>query len=548
MKIDPDAGKLATARQKVDVARLIEAYYSDSPDISVPEHRVTFGTSGHRGSSLKRSFNEKHIWAISQSICEYRMAHNIQGPLFMGMDTHALSLPAFKSVIEVMAANQVEVFVSEGDEFTPSPVISHAILKHNRDRKDRFADGIVITPSHNPPDEGGIKYDPPNGGGASSATTDWIEKRANQLLENQNGGIKRLIFERAIQASCVHRHNYLHPYIDELSQVIDLSMISESRLSFGVDPLGGAGVHYWGPIAEKYNLNLTIVNDAIDPTFSFMSVDWDGRIRMDPSSPYAMQHLVKLKERFSIIVACDTDHDRHGVIAKSVGLLPANHFLSASLFYLLSHRSLWKSRAGIGKTVVTTQILDRVAKKFHRNLVEFPVGFKWFAQGLFDQSLVFAGEQSAGATFSRMDGSTWTTDKDGIVMALLAAEMTARLEKDPGDLYREMTREFGDPFGGSIEAVASRSQKNLLKSITSSQIRKKEIANELIRSILTRAPGNDAPIGGIKVTIPSGWFVIRPSGTEDIIKIYAESFKSNDHLQLILHEAEALVDEILGKR
>jgi len=546
MKINPSAGQSPTSSQLVNVPNLIQAYYDQKPDPKIPEQRVTFGTSGHRGSSFKTAFNEVHILAIAQAICEYRAAQSINGPLFLGFDTHALSQPAYKSVMEVLAANQVQVMIAIGDEYTPTPVVSHAILKYNHGRSKGLADGIVITPSHNPPDEGGIKYDPPNGGGADTSVTAWIEKRSNELIEGRLAAVKRISFEKAVRASATHRYDFMNSYIDDLNQVIDMDLLRDSKINLGIHPLGGAGVHYWGPIAKRYQLNLTIIDQTIDPTFRFMTIDWDGRIRMDPSSPYAMRKLVALKDRFEVAAGCDTDHDRHGIVTKSCGLLPPNHYLSAAIFYLFQHRPKWSQNAAIGKTVVSSQMIDRVAAKLKRKLYETPVGFKWFVNGLFDGSLAFAGEQSAGAVFARLNGTVWTTDKDGIIMALLAAEMTARLGKDPGLIYRDLTNEFGDPASGSIEAPATRSQKEILKNISSSQVRFKELAGEKIEEILTLAPGNHAPIGGIKVISKHGWFAARPSGTEDITKIYAESFLGKEHLQRILEEAQALVNDLIG--
>ena len=547
MKINSSAGQLPTAAQLIDVNHLIHAYFDHIPDPKIVEQRVSFGTSGHRGSSLKTAFNEWHILAIVQAICEYRSTHSIQGPLFLGLDTHALSKPAFQSTMEVLAANHVEVMIAKGDEYTPTPVVSHAILQYNHGRKIGCADGIVITPSHNPPDEGGIKYDPPNGGGADTVVTSWIEKRANELIEGRLAGVNRILFEKAIRSNTTHRHDFLNAYISDLNQVIDMDLLRESQISFGIDPLGGAGVHYWGPIAQRYGLNLTVVDQTIDPTFRFMTIDWDGRIRMDPSSPYAMRKLVGLKDRFEVAAGCDTDHDRHGIVAKSSGLMPPNHFLTAAIFYLFQHRLEWRKIAMVGKTVVSSQMIDRVTAKLKRKLFEVPVGFKWFVNGLFDGTLAFAGEQSAGAVFSRKDGSVWTTDKDGIIMALLAAEMTAKLGKDPGLVYRDLTKELGNPAGGSIEAPATRAQKELLKNISPSQIHFKELAGEKIDEIQTHAPGNHAPIGGIKVIAKNGWFAARPSGTEDITKIYGESFLGETHLQRILEEAQSLVNDQLGK-
>jgi phosphoglucomutase len=546
MKIHPMAGQPAPASLLVDITKLIEAYYDQIPDPGIPEQRVTFGTSGHRGSSLNAAFNERHILAIVQAISEYRKSESIDGPLFLGIDTHALSQPAFKSTLQVLAANHVDVMIAKHDEYTPTPVISHAILRYNRARKKGFADGIVITPSHNPPDEGGIKYDPPHGGGAQPSVTAWIEKRANELIENNMDAVQSIEFEAAMRASTTHRHDYMNAYINDLAQVIDMDLLRESQISFGIDPLGGAGVHYWEPIAHRYKLNLTLVDQTIDPTFRFMSIDWDGRIRMDPSSPYAMRKLVALKDRFEVAAGCDTDHDRHGIVARSTGLMPPNHYLSAAIFYLFQHRPMWRQDAAVGKTVVSSQMIDRVVCKLRKKLFEVPVGFKYFVEGLFDGSISFAGEQSAGAVFARFDGSVWTTDKDGMIMALLAAEMTARLGKDPGLVYRELTNEFGSPAARTIESKATRAQKETLKNILLSQINFKELAGEQIVAIQTRAPGNDAPIGGIKVITQNGWFAARPSGTEDIMKIYAESFQGEAHLQRILEEAQSFVNDLIG--
>ncbi|MBF8262871.1 MAG: hypothetical protein HW387_536 [Parachlamydiales bacterium] len=544
MKRHPQAGKPATKDQIIDVSRMVAAYYEQIPDPAVPEQRVIFGTSGHRGSSFHTAFNERHICAIVQAICEYRQSQGIGGPLFMGLDTHALSMPAYMSAIEVLAANGVSVILAENDEYTPTPVISHAILTHNRGRQV-LADGIVITPSHNPPDEGGIKYDPPHGGGAETAVTGWIEERANELMGSDWGKVRRLAYETAKHA--MSRIDFIRPYVEDLGHLIDMEILRQTQISIGIDPLGGAGVHYWEPIARRYGLNLTVVNQTIDPTFRFMSVDWDGKIRMDPSSSYAMQSLIGLKDRFAIAAACDTDHDRHGIVTKSAGLLPPNHYLCAAIDYLFQHRPQWKKSSAIGKTVVSSQMIDRVAAKLNRKIYEVPVGFKWFVPGLFDGSLAFAGEQSAGATLARMDGSVWTTDKDGIAMALLAAEMTARCKKDPGEIFRQLTSELGCAFSGSIEAKASKRQKEILKKLSPALIVDSELAGEKIESILTHAPGNGAPIGGVKVIAKNGWFAARPSGTEDIYKIYAESFVGKDHLQRILDEAQSVVSTALGK-
>jgi phosphoglucomutase len=530
----------------VNVPRLVTAYYAETPDPAVPEQRVSFGTSGHRGSAFDKAFNERHIIAISQAICLYRAQNNINGPLFLGMDTHALSEPALASALEVLAANSVEVMIAEADEYTPTPAISHAILTYNRGRAAGLADGIVITPSHNPPRDGGFKYNPPNGGPADSGVTGWIEAKANEFLENGLVGVNRIPFERALRASTTHRHNYLDAYARDLGNMIDMDAIRGAKISLGVDPLGGAGVHYWAPIAERYGLNLTVVNDAVDPTFRFMSVDWDGQIRMDPSSPYAMQPLIGLKDRFEIAFACDTDHDRHGIVTRSAGLLPPNHYLAAAIFYLFQHRARWREQAAVGKTVVSSQMIDRVAAKLGRKLYEVPVGFKWFVDGLLDGSLGFVGEESAGASFVRMDGSVWTTDKDGMVPALLAAEITARMDRDPGEIYRELTREFGDPVYDRVEAPASIEQKEMLKRLSPQQVRSTDLAGEKILDVLTRAPGNGASIGGLKVTAASGWFAARPSGTENIYKIYAESFRGEGHLRNILEEAQAMVNNTLA--
>jgi phosphoglucomutase len=547
MKISPLAGKPAEASMLVDIPKLITAYYTEVPDASVPEQRVAFGTSGHRGSSFNKAFNEAHILAISQAICLYRAEKKIDGPLFMGMDTHALSVSALASALEVLAANGVEVMLAENDEYTPTPTISHAILTYNNGRKTGLADGIVITPSHNPPHDGGFKYNPPHGGPAESTITSWIQGKANEFLENRLSGVKRISYEKALRASTTHRHDYLTAYVSDLVNVIDMDVIRTANINLGVDPLGGAGVHYWGPIAERYGLDLTVVNESVDPTFRFMTFDWDGQIRMDPSSPYAMERLIELKDRFEIAFACDTDHDRHGIVTKSAGLLPPNHYLAAAVFYLFQHRKHWHQGSAVGKTLVSSLMIDRVATKLGRKLYEVPVGFKWFVDGLLDGSLGFGGEESAGASFARLDGSVWTTDKDGIILALLAAEITAKMGKDPGELYRELTSEFGDPLYDRIEAPASPEQKLILSKLSAHQIQCTELAGEKIQSILTNAPGDGAPIGGVKVVAQSGWFAARPSGTEDIYKIYTESFRGADHLHRIQAEAQKMVDDALAK-
>jgi phosphoglucomutase len=547
MSLNPLAGKPAPRDILVNVPRLITAYYTETPDPSVASQRVAFGTSGHRGSAFDRAFNEWHILAITQGICEYRKKQGTDGPLFLVMDTHALSVPALASALEVLTANGVDVMLAEKDEYTPTPTLSHAILTYNRGRKSGLADGIVITPSHNPPDSGGFKYNPTNGGPADTAVTGWIEARANELLEQGLRDVKRVPYEQALKAATTHRYDYINTYIADLGTVIDMEAIRGSKVRLGVDPLGGAGVHYWAPIAEHYGLNLTVVSDVVDPTFSFMTVDWDGRIRMDPSSPSAMQRLIGLKDRFDIAFACDTDHDRHGVVARSTGLLPPNHYLAVAAFYLFQNRPNWGKQVAIGKTLVSSQMIDRVAAKVGRRLYEVPVGFKWFVDGLIDGSLGFVGEESAGATFLRRDGSVWTTDKDGLIPALLAAEITARVGKDPGEVYNDLTREFGESFADRVDARATPAEKKLLSKLSPQQVKSKQLAGETIQAILTRAPGNDAPIGGLKVIAEKGWFAARPSGTEDIYKIYAESFRDANHLKLLIEEAQKIVSAALAQ-
>jgi phosphoglucomutase len=546
MNVSPLAGKPPAPESLVDVPRLVTAYYADVPDPSVQAQRVAFGTSGHRGSSFDKAFNEWHILAISQAICRYRTEHQIDGPLFLGMDTHALSVPALASALEVLAANGVDVMLAERDAYTPTPVISHAILTYNRGRQSGLADGIVITPSHNPPHDGGFKYNPPNGGPADSDVTDWIGARANEFLTAGLRGVRRTPYEKALRAGTTHRHDYQAAYIGDLGHVIDMDAIRGTTIRLGVDPLGGAGVHYWAPIAERYGLNLTVVNDVVDPTFRFMTVDWDGQIRMDPSSPYAMQRLIDIKDRFDVAWACDTDHDRHGIVTRSAGLLPPNHYLSVAISYLLQHRPQWRQDAAIGKTMVSSQMIDRVTAKLGRTLYEVPVGFKWFVNGLLDGSLGFGGEESAGASFARLDGTVWTTDKDGIVPALLAAEIAARLGRDPGEIYHDLTREFGEPAYDRVEAPATPDQRALLAKLSPQQVTLTELAGETIQSVLTRAPGNGAPLGGVKVIARNGWFAARPSGTEEIYKIYAESFRGADHLRRILEEAQTIVTKTLA--
>ncbi|HEY4989514.1 MAG TPA: phosphoglucomutase (alpha-D-glucose-1,6-bisphosphate-dependent), partial [Opitutaceae bacterium] len=541
-KTSPLAGKPADPANLVDVPRLVTAFYTEEPDPSVPSQRVAFGTSGHRGSSFNRSFNEAHILAITQAICLYRKGHAIDGPLFIGIDTHALSIPASCAALEVLAANGVEVMVANGDEFTPTPVISHAILTYNREREKGLADGIVITPSHNPPQDGGFKYNPPNGGPADTSVTGWIEKKANEFLESSLGGVRRIPLNQALRAPTTHRHDYVSAYVADLGSVVDMAVIRGANLRTGVDPLGGAGVHYWGRIAERYRLNLTVVSEVVDPTFSFMTCDWDGQIRMDPSSAYAMQRLIGMKDRFDLSFACDTDHDRHGIVTRSAGLLPPNHYLSVAIAYLFQNRPAWPEAAAVGKTVVSSQLIDRVARKVGRKLMEVPVGFKWFVQGLLDSSVCFGGEESAGASFSRLNGRVWTTDKDGFIPCLLAAEITSRMGRDPGEIYRDLTQELGNPSYDRVEAPASRAEKAMLAKLSPDQVKASELAGEKIEALQTRAPGNNAPIGGLKVITKNGWFAARPSGTEDIYKIYAESFTSAEHLQRVLKEAQAVVD------
>jgi phosphoglucomutase len=547
MNVSPLAGKPAPAALLVNVAKLVSAYYTDLPEARVPGQRVAFGTSGHRGCAFEKSFNEWHVVAITEAICRYRKQQGIDGPLFLGMDTHALSVPAAASALEVLAANGVQVMIAENSEYTPTPAISHAILTYNRGRTSGLADGIVITPSHNPPDSGGFKYNPPNGGPADLSVTAWIEARANELLKNGLHGVKRIPYEKALRASSTHRHNYLDAYVSDLGNVIDMDAIRDANIRLGVDPLGGAGVHYWARIAERYGLNLTVVNEAVDPTFRFMTLDWDGRIRMDPSSPYAMGSLIDLKDRFDIAFACDTDHDRHGIVTPSAGLLPPNHYLCVAIFYLFQHRPKWSTSAAVGKTVVSSQMIDRVTEKLGRQLYEVPVGFKWFIDGLLDGSLGFGGEESAGASFLRRDGTVWTTDKDGIIAALLSAEITARMGRDPGEIYRELAGEFGEPVYQRLEAPATPQQKALLSTLSPQQVRATDLAGEKIQSILSHAPGNGAPLGGVKVIAENGWFAARPSGTEDIYKIYVESFRGADHLHRIAQEAQAIVDATLTR-
>jgi phosphoglucomutase len=545
-RVSPLAGEPASAAQLIDIHQLVAAYYAERPDPTVAAQRVAFGTSGHRGSAFDVSFNEWHVLAITQAICDQRRSVGINGPLFMGIDTHALSAPACASALEVLAANGVDVMLAAHDDCTPTPAVSHAIVSHNRLTGGSRADGIVMTPSHNPPRDGGFKYNPVHGGPAGDEVTRPIQEAANGYLERSLQGVRRMPHAKSLKATTTHRHDFRAHYVADLDQVIDLDAIRHARLRIGVDPMGGAGVHYWAAIAERWRLDLTVVNDVVDPTFRFMPLDWDGQIRMDPSSPYAMQRLIALKGQFDIAFACDTDHDRHGIVTPTQGLLPPNHYLCVAIDYLLGHRARWGAQAAIGKTVVSTQLIDRLAARRGRRVFEVPVGFKWFAPGLLDGSLDFAGEESAGASFLRRDGSAWTTDKDGITAGLLAAEITAVTGRDPGALYADLAAQLGSPVARLIEAAATPAQKQRLATLSPRQLTFTELAGERIESILTRAPGNDAGIGGIKVTTAGGWFAARPSGTEAIYKIYAESFCGADHLKTLLHEAQAMVDAAIG--
>ncbi|MGJ7531636.1 MULTISPECIES: phosphoglucomutase (alpha-D-glucose-1,6-bisphosphate-dependent) [unclassified Variovorax] len=544
---NPLAGKPAPLELLVNVPRLISAYYTGRPDPSVASQRVAFGTSGHRGSSFDDAFNEWHVLAISQAICDYRKQKGIDGPLFLGIDTHALSTPAFSSAVEVLAANGVELMISKNDEYTPTPAVSHAILVYNRGRTSGLADGIVITPSHNPPESGGFKYNPPNGGPAGTDITSAVEAAANKMLANKLEGVKRMPLPQALRASTTHRHDYLNTYVEDLAQVLDMDAIRDVNLDLGVDPLGGAGVRYWPAIAERYKLTrLNVLSQEVDPTFRFMSLDWDGRIRMDPSSPDAMHKLIELKDRFGIAFACDTDHDRHGIVSGSTGLMQPNSYLAVMIDYLYTHRPQWPAQAAVGKTVVSSQMIDRVTARLGRRLYEVPVGFKWFVDGLVDASLAFGGEESAGATFLRKDGSVWTTDKDGLVPALLSAEIAARTGRDPGERYAELTQALGQPVSDRVDAAATVEQKKRLSSLSPEQIRSTELAGDKIVNVLSHAPGNGAAIGGVKVVTDNGWFAARPSGTENIYKIYGESFKGKEHLARILEEAQQVVDGALS--
>lgn len=530
------------------MSRLVTAYFAAVPDPAIPTQRVSFGTSGHRGSAFDCAFNEAHILAIAQAICLCRHRAGIDGPLFVGMDTHALSEPAFATALEVFAANGIETMIDAVGGYTPTPVISHAILTYNKGRRAGLADGVIISPSHNPPEDGGFKYNPTNGGPADIDITGWIEKTANDLLVRKLDGVRRIPLARARKASCVHAYDYVAPYVSDLANVVDMENIRASGVRIGIDPLGGAAVDYWAPVIERYKIVATVVNDTVDPTFRFMPVDWDGKIRMDCSSPYAMERLVGLRKKFDIAFANDTDADRHGIVCPSGGLMNPNHYLTAAIFYLYGSRPSWRADSAVGKTVVSSGMIDRVAKRLGRDLVEVPVGFKWFSAGLIDGSLGFGGEESAGASFLRRDGSVWTTDKDGLVMGLLAAEMTVRLGKDPSRIYGNITRDLGISFYERIDAPASSVQKAVLKNLSPERVESTELAGEPIETMLTRAPGNDQPIGGIKVVAKSGWFAVRTSGTEDVYKIYAESFRSQDHLQRIQREAQALIDGLVDKQ
>ena len=528
----------------INVPRLVAAYYAERPDPAIRDQRVAFGTSGHRGSSLKVAFNELHILATTQAICDYRRAQSIDGPLFLGIDTHALSEPAFVSAMEVLAANGVEVMIDKDRGYTPTPVISHAILTHNAARRGGTADGIVITPSHNPPEDGGFKYNPPHGGPSDTAATKTIENAANELMQDPSK-IRRIAFAKALAASTTHRHDYIDAYVSDLGNVVDLEVVRASGLRIGVDPMGGAGVAYWNVIAERYGLQIEVVNESVDPTFRFMTLDWDGRIRMDCSSPFAMAGLIAMRERFDVAFGNDTDNDRHGIVTRSAGLLNPNHYLAVAISYLFANRPQWNPDAAVGKTVVSSSLIDRVTKHLGRRLHEVPVGFKWFVDGLLAGTLGFGGEESAGASFLRRDGTVWTTDKDGLIMGLLAAEMTARTGRDPGELYRDLAAQHGTPYYARTDAAATPEEKALLGKLSPEQVQASELAGDSIEAILTNAPGDGNPIGGLKVTTRNGWFAARPSGTENIYKIYAESFVSEEHLQRIQREAQALVSEVL---
>ena len=545
MSIHPRAGKTASKKQLVNIPQLITNYFKQQPNPLNREQRVSFGTSGHRGSSLINSFNEHHILAITQAICNYREKRGITGPVFMGIDSHALSTPAQITALEVLAANHVVTMISTNDEYTPTPAVSHAIIEYNKERKTGLADGIIITPSHNPPEDGGLKYNMTNGGPAEGSVTAWIESRANEILQNNLREVKKITISKALNASTTKRYDYLDTYTSDLKQVIDTNLLRESGIKMGVDPLGGAGVKYWERIADRYNLNLTVVDDSVNHTFSFMSLDWDGKIRMDPSSKYAMQRLIQLKDKFPVAFACDTDHDRHGIVTQSSGLMQPNHFLAVAIDYLFQNRTKWAATKSIGKTLVSSKMIDHVAKKLGRKLIEVPVGFKWFVDGLYDGSLGFGGEESAGASFLNMQGGVWSTDKDGITAALLAGEITAKTGKDPAQIYKEFTNQFGEPVYDRIDAPATPDQKDKLKKLSPGQITSSELAGEKITKILTNAPGNGAAIGGLKVETTYCWVAAGPSGTENIYKIYAESFKGEEHLKQLQEEAQKVVNDAI---
>jgi phosphoglucomutase len=545
--VSPLAGKPTNPSMLVNVSRLVTAYFTGKPDLAIASQRVAFGTSGHRGSAFDNAFNESHILAISQAICHHRNRSGVTGPLFVGIDTHALSEPAVATALEVFAANDVDVMIDEHGGYTPTPVISHAILTYNKTRETGLADGIVITPSHNPPQDGGFKYNPPNGGPADTAITGWIERTANALLENNLDGLRRVPYGRARKSPRIYSHDYIDPYVTDLANVVDMEAIRASGVTIGIDPLGGASIHFWQPIIERYGLAATVVNDAVDPTFRFMTVDWDGKIRMDCSSPYAMTRLIALRDKFDVAFANDTDADRHGIVTRSNGLMNPNHYLAVAISYLYGNRPNWSSDCAVGKTIVSSSIIDRVAAKMGRKLVEVPVGFKWFVDGLIGGSLGFAGEESAGASFLRKDGSVWTTDKDGLILGLLAAEITAKTKRDPGEAYDRLTGELGVPFYERIDAPATAEQRKLLTALSPEQLEMTELAGEAITTTLTAAPGNGVPFGGIKVIAESGWFAARPSGTEDIYKIYAESFRSEVHLQRIQQEAKDALARVFKK-
>jgi phosphoglucomutase len=546
-EIHPLAGQTVPPSMLADIPRLVTAYFVGKPDPKVAAQRVAFGTSGHRGSALNNAFNEAHILAISQAVCDHRRDKNLTGPLFVGIDTHALAEPALASALEVFAANGVEVMIDADDGYTPTPAISHAILTHNKGRSDGLADGVVITPSHNPPEDGGFKYNPPSGGPADTDITAVIERAANRYLEDGLNGVKRIPYERARKAACVHRHDYITPYVADLANVLDMEAIRAAGMRIGIDPLGGAAVRYWRPIIERYGLTAAIVSEDVDPTFRFMTLDWDGKIRMDCSSPYAMARLIGMRENFDVAFANDTDADRHGIVTRSNGLMNPNHFLAAAIAYLFEHRPQWGKDSAVGKTIVSSAIIDRVANKLGRRLVETPVGFKWFVEGLIGGSFGFAGEESAGASFLRRDGSVWTTDKDGIILGLLAAEMTARTGRDPSQLFDQLTSELGVPFYERIDAPATPQQKNLLKALTAEKLAMKELAGEPVRAALSAAPGNNQSFGGIKVVADNGWFAARPSGTEDVYKVYAESFRSPAHLRRIQSDAQSAIARVFRK-